>query len=833
MKLSLNWLKRYVATTLSVQDIADLLTNIGLEVEGHERYESLKGGLDGLVVGHLVECNPHPNANRLSLTKVNAGNKEVPLHIVCGAPNVAKGQKVVVATVGATLYPLNGNPFEIKKSKIRGEVSEGMLCGEPEISLGKDDSGIIVLDADAPIGMPLRDYLNRIGGYGPDKIKVEVDTVYEIGLTPNRSDATSHLGVAFDLAAALQIHYEGQGLFTTPAVGELTQRANTLNIELEIEDDQACPRYSGLCMENVKVGESPQWIRHKLEAIGLTPVNNVVDITNYVLHEFGQPLHAFDYDKIKGKKIIVGMVPEGTSFQTLDGVERNLSAEDLMICNAHKEGMCIAGVLGGMDSAITKETSRLFLESAHFHPATIRRTSKRHNLRTDAATRFEKGTDPNMTRLALERAAQLIEKYAGGVMASGILDFYPNPVERVQVTLSYARINRLTGVDMEATAIKKILTALHMNILTETAEEIKVDIPTNKTDVRREVDVIEEILRIYGYNRIETPDTVNSVLSFAPKPNPIKVKNLIADLLTSNGFFEMMATSMSRSSYYEKLLPQHPDRWVYVKNTSNQHLDMMRAHMVFSGLEVILHNQNYKTTNIRLYEFGKTYWKKEGDFAEQSHLSVYLTGQKGVEHWQRTTKKEVDFYDLKAIVNLVLKRLGLYSPHPHFLNAQVIAEDNPVWIYGLDYHFQKLSLVRFGRLQNRLAQGMGIKQTVYYAEFNWENVTAAVKRTKLKCSPVPKYPSMRRDLALVLDKKVAFATVLKIALKQGKNLLKETNLFDVYEHAEHLGKDKKSYALSFIFQDENKTLKDKEVDKIMNKMMKAYEKQLDALIRKP
>lgn len=834
MQVSLNWIKQYVETDLSAQEIADILTNIGLEEEGITPFETIKGGLKGLLIGEVLTCVKHPNANKLSLTTVDVGGK-TPLNIVCGAPNVAQGQKVVVATIGTMLYPAEGDAFKIKKGNIRGEASEGMICAEDEIGLGNSHAGIMVLDANAPVGTPIADYINSIGGYGSNKIQVESDTIYEIGLTPNRSDATGHLGVAFDLAAALKTNYEGQGKFTQPNVDNFKIDNNSLPISVDIQNTAACPRYSGVCIAGVEVKESPQWLKNRLQAIGLTPKNNIVDITNFVLHELGQPLHAFDYDAIADQKVIVRNLVDKTKFTTLDEVERELSEEDLMICDGQSKGMCIAGVFGGIQSGVKDSTKNIFLESAHFHSTTIRRTSMRHLLRTDAATRFEKGTDPNITIYALKRAALLIQELAGGTIASEVIDIYPNPVERNQVNLTYKKVRSLIGVDIPKENINTILGHLDMNILEATEEGLTIDIPTNKVDVTRDVDVIEEILRIYGYNKVEEPTVLKSILAFSPKPNPHKVRNLIADLLTSNGFNEMMATSMMRSKYFKEILPIADEELVYVNNTSNQHLDILRPSMLFCGLEAVLHNQNRQQTDLKLYEFGKTYRKQGEDYKEEQFLTLFITGQRYAESWLNNSKQASDYYTLKAYVEQLMTRIGLDSGQMQ----RTVVEDAP-FAYALKYHRGPQNIVTFGRLLPKMQKAMDyhehsfkkIKQPVYYAEFHWDNILKALKKHKVQFSPISKYPSSRRDLALIVDQKITFEQILGIAIKSGKKLLKETNLFDVYEHEEHIGKGKKSYAVSFVFQDDNKTLKDKDIDKIMSNLIQSYESKLGALIRK-
>jgi phenylalanyl-tRNA synthetase beta chain len=822
MKISLDWLQQYVHVTASKEAVSDILTNIGLEVEGQEAYETIPGSLAGFVIGQVQTCIPHPNSDKLSLTTVEVGGEE-PLPIVCGAPNVAAGQKVVVATIGTLLYPEDGEPFKIKKSKIRGEVSMGMICAEDELGLGKGHAGIMVLEADAPVGQAAADYFAD---------RIVSDTIYDIGLTPNRSDATGHLGVAFDLSAALRTNYEHQGAFTRPEVSNWDSSSNNLEIQVTVEQTEQCQRYAGVCLENLTVKPSPEWLQHRLKSIGLTPKNNVVDITNFVLHELGQPLHAFDYDKIGGQGIVVKNLPEGSTFQTLDEEKRQLSSEDLMICDAQGNGLCMAGVFGGLTSGVTESTTRIFLESAYFDPTAIRRSSMRHLLRTDAATRFEKGVDPNSVLFALQRAVFLLQKYANASIASELVDWYPNPVARQEVAVRFDKVTNLIGADIPRGDLKAILSYLDMTMVQEDDVQFTVAVPTDKVDVTRDADVIEEILRIYGYNKVATPDTVNSVLSFAPKPNPFKVKNLLAELLTSIGFNEMMATSMTRSQYYNDHWPQEEESLVFVNNTSNQHLDLMRPSMLFSGLEAIVHNQNRQQQNLKLYEFGKIYRKlrlgkeEKRAYVEQQQLTLFLTGQRTEENWHQA-QQATSFFSLKAAVEHILKRIGVDTN-----KLQTTALEEAPFTYALRYHRGKQDVVRFGRVDGNIAQGMGVKQEVFYAEFDFDVLLQILKKHQVQYQPISKYPAVRRDLALVLDNRVRYQEVLGVAIKTGGKQLRATNLFDVYENEEQVGKDKKSCSISFIFQDDNKTMKDKDIDKIMSKLIHTYENKLQALIRK-
>jgi phenylalanyl-tRNA synthetase beta chain len=821
MKISFNWLKDYIETPLDAEATADMLTNIGLEVEGTSTFERVRGGLRGLLIGEVLTCEKHPNADKLSLTTVNVGGAE-PLQIVCGAPNVAKGQKVVVATEGTQLFPSEGEPFVIKKGKIRGEASQGMICAEDEIGLGKSHDGIMVLAADAKVGQAYAEYVGLAS-----------DIIWDINLTPNRCDATNHLGVAFDLSAALQIQNGLRPNFRRPEVSNFgkLQAAQKLPIAVSIADNKSCARYTGVVISGVKVGTSPEWLQNRLKSIGINPTNNIVDITNFVLHETGQPLHAFDYAQIGGAAVEVKTLAKGTKFTTLEGTERSLDEADLMICDGNGAPMCIAGVFGGLQSGVSQSTTTIFLESAFFNPTQIRRTSLRHQLRTDAATRFEKTTDINQTLYALQRAALLIIELAGGEIASNVVDIYPQVVENPRILISYKNIDRLLGVKIPATNVQRILSALGMDILRETNDGALITIPTNKVDVTREADVIEEILRIYGYNRIETPKTVSSVLAFAERPNPMQVKNRIADALSARGFSEMMATSMTKSTYF----PDEIAKLVFVNNTSNQHLDVMRPTMLFSGLEAIAHNQNRQNPNLKLYEFGKTYTQntigEQKTYQEDQHLSIFLTGEYAPQHWLTPQTQPTNFYHLKNTVEFTLQRLGIT---PDTLQAVVIsaADDHAVFAYGLSLQRGKQIIVQFGRIQPTITQTLAIRQPVFFADFNWDAILKMVEKNKTQYQALPKYPAVRRDLAVVLDAHTPFSKVRDIAQKQAKKLLKDISLFDVFEDVEKVGKDKKSYAISFVFQDAEKTLRDQDIEQTMQNIINALDSQLQASIRK-
>ncbi|MCB9285273.1 MAG: phenylalanine--tRNA ligase subunit beta [Lewinellaceae bacterium] len=813
MKISLNWLKQYLDLNLDPEKIGEILTDIGLELEGMETVESVPGGLEGLVTGQVVECGRHPNADRLSLCKVDAGTGNL-LQIVCGAPNVATGQKVIVAQVGTTLHPVEGEPFTLKKGKIRGEESEGMICAEDEIGLGHDHAGIMVLKPDTPVGIPASRYFN-----------IESDVVFEIGLTPNRSDATSHLGVARDLAAALKINYGHTGELRLPVTEPFQPDNNALPVQVIVENAEACPRYSGVTIQGVQVGESPDWLKNRLHAIGLRPINNVVDITNFVLHEYGQPLHAFDLKAIKGQTVRVKPLAEGTVFKSLDEVDRQLSGQDLMICNGDSEGMCIGGVFGGMHSGVTESTRDVFLESAHFSPQWIRRTSMRHNLRTDAAKIFEKGSDPNITVEALKRATLLIREIAGGKIASEIVDFYPEPIAPVEITVSYDYINQLIGVEIPRPEVQAIFKALDMRILSEKDGAVTLAIPTNKVDVIRPADVVEEVLRIYGLNKVPIPEKLHTSLSYGQFPDPRKVASDIGTYLAANGCNEIMAVSLTESKYFRDLLPVAEGELVWVNNTSNVQLDVMRPSMLFSGLEAVVQNQNRQQPNVRLFEFGKSYRKAENGYVEQGHLSLFLSGRRLPENWIQPDDKNVDYYTLRALVDNILARMGVSG-------YQEVECRDEVFDYGMEYRRGPVALVRFGQVSRTIQRGMDIKSPVYYADFDWDVLIQTLKKHKIDFEELNRFPSVRRDLALVVDNSVKFGEIASIARKTGKKTLRAVNLFDVYLNEEQLGKGKKSYAVSFVFEDPSKTLQDKEVDKIMEELINAYESQLKAHIRR-
>jgi phenylalanyl-tRNA synthetase beta chain len=823
MKIAYNWLKEYVHTDLLPEQAGILLTDCGLEVESIEKFETVKGGLKGMVVGEVKTKAKHPDADRLNITTVDIGTGTL-LNIVCGAANVAAGQKVIVATIGAMLYPSTGEPFEIKKSKIRGQVSEGMICAEDEIGLGTSHEGIMVLRDDAEIGTAAASYF-----------QLEDEDVIEIGLTPNRADASSHVGVARDLVACLNCKgtmKEKRELATLRLpdvsafpVDAIYPAAAGSEIKVTVEDAVACPRYSGITINNVKVGDSPEWLKNRLRSIGVRSINNIVDITNFVLHELGQPLHAFDADKIKGKKIIVKKLKEGSKFTTLDGVERTVSSEDLMICN-EEEPMCIAGVFGGIHSGVTTETTSIFIESAYFNSTSIRKSSKKHGLKTDASFRYERGADPNITVFALKRAALLMKEIAGGEIASEILDIYPKKIENFKVAFSFRSCDQLIGKHIDVETIKKIILALGIEIEQEGNDALLLSVPPFKVDVQREQDIVEEVLRIYGYNNIEIPVELNASLSFAEKPDKEKIQHVTSEFLTNNGFSEIMGLSLTKSEYAEKLSALNPGQNVLMMNPLSSDLNALRQTLLFSGLETIVYNQNRKRTNLKLYEFGKTYLSLANEgapkYAETKHLSLFITGNKEVESWNVKTDA-VNFYTLKGIVQAVLERL----------NISVTAKEytGDLFSKALVLNWNKKKIVEFGSISKSVLKTMDIKQEVFYADFNWDVVLEAIVAGKaIMYTEVPKFPEVKRDLALLIDKAIQFEQLESLAYQSERNVLKRVSLFDVYE-GEKLPQGKKSYALSFILQDETATLTDKQIEKIMEKLIKVYQEKAGAEIR--
>ncbi len=811
MKISYNWLKQFIDIDWDAEKTGELLTDLGLEVEGIERFESVKGGLEGLVTGKVLEVYKHPNADKLSITKVDLGDGN-PVQIVCGAPNVAAGQTVPVATVGTVLYDKDGKEFKIKKGKIRGELSYGMICAEDEIGLGDSHDGIMVLDDAIEAGKPVKEVF-----------EIETDDVFEIGLTPNRADAMSHLGVARDLRAGLA-HQKITTKFDTPSISKFNIDSKTRPIQIEIKDKEKCPRYVGITIKGIKVGKSPQWIQNRLKAIGLSPINNIVDITNYVMHELGQPLHAFDAEKIHGHKIIVKTAEKGDKLTTLDGVERTLHPDDLIIYN-EKSPMVIAGVFGGIDSGITEDTTDIFLESAYFDPVTVRKAAKRHGLNTDSSFRFERGIDPDMTDYALKRAVTLIKEYADAEMVTDIIDVYPHKIGPHQISLSYHYLNTLVGNKIDKNIVKNILASLEIKITSETDHGLNLTVPAYRVDVTRPADIVEEILRVYGYNNVDFSSKINASVEASDKLASYKLENTVAELLRSNGFTEIMSNSLTTPKYIPLSDQINPDTTVSILNPLSQDLCVMRQSMLFSGLESVLFNLNRKKTDLKFFEFGKVYNQYgEGKYVEEKHLSLFLTGNYKPENWIENTKSS-DFYLLKGYVEAVLKRFGIN-------NFKIFPNESKDFSDGIDVKVGKKKLVSLGKVSTKINKFFGIQKPVFYADFYWDNLMDEIKKnSQVKFMEIPKYPSVRRDLALEVDQKVNFKDLYDVAFDAERKLLQGIDLFDVYE-GDKIAEGKKSYALSFILQDKFKTLNDKQIDKTMQKIYKRLEDKFEAKLRK-
>ena len=806
MRISYNWLKQFIKLDSSSEETAALLTDLGLEVEVVEKYQSVKGGLEGIVVGEVKTCIQHPDADRLKITTVDLGDGN-PVQIVCGAPNVAVGQKVPVATIGTNLFDKDGNEFQIKKGKIRGQESHGMICAEDELGLGQNHDGIMILDDSLQAGTLFSKVMN-----------IENDEVFEIGLTPNRADAMSHWGVARDLRAGLvqkNVHPE----LITPSVTSFRVDKRTLKIDVEVKDIKLAPRYCGVTISGITVKPSPDWLQNRLKAIGLTPKNNIVDATNYVLHELGQPLHAFDANKINGK-IIVKTVESGTKFKTLDDVERILHEEDLMICD-EKGPLCIAGVFGGKNSGVTENTSNIFLESAYFNPVSIRKTAKRHGLSTDASFRFERGIDPTITEYALKRAAILIKEIAGGEITSDIVDIYQKKIEDFTVLLNFNKVNKIIGQEIPKEIIKKILVSLDIKVNSVSDAGLGLTIPAYRVDVQREIDVIEEILRVYGYNNIQFSKKLNATVANSARTEDYKVQNIIASQLNSVGFHEMMANSLTTPDYVKLSEDLKEEFNVMMLNPLSNDLSAMRQSLLFSGLEAVSYNINRRNSDLKLFEFGKSYHKMPSGFEENKHLSLFVTGNRQAEIWT-TPQKASDFFLFKGYVHSVLTRLS-------FGKTQTVPVSSDVFNEGIAIAIGNDILVEFGTIKKSILKYFDIKQEVFYADFNW-NLILKMISNKIKFQDIPKYPEVRRDLSLLLDQNVTFDKLYSIARQTEKVLLKDINLFDVYE-GKNLPEGKKSYALSFVIQDTTKTLTDDQIDKIMNKLQQNFEKELGAVLR--
>jgi phenylalanyl-tRNA synthetase beta chain len=817
MKISLNWLKDYLNIDLTVDQVSEILTNIGLEVEGIEKYESIRGGLEGFVIGEVLTCEKHPNADKLSVTTVNVGN-EIILPIVCGAPNVAKGQKVVVATVGTTLYS-DDEEFVIKKAKLRGEPSEGMICAEDEIGVGTGHDGILVLPETVVPGTRAKEHF-----------KLESDTVFEIGLTPNRIDAASHFGVARDLAAYLRQQQSVE--LKTPYVENFKIDNTNLAIDVEVQDAEACPRYSGISIFGITVEPSPEWMQNRLKAIGLTPINNVVDITNYVLHELGHPLHAFDADELAGKKIIVRRAVEKEKFITLDEQERELDSNDLMICDAEKPG-CIAGVFGGLNSGISDSTKNIFLESAYFNPVFVRKTAKRHQLSTDSSFRFERGADPNNTINALKRASSLIKELAGGTISSQIVDVYPEKIENNRIKVYYKNIDRLIGKQIDHDRILSILVSLDFEILDQTDEGMMLSVPTYRVDVTREADVVEEILRIYGYNNIELPKKINASLSYTPEPDNESLVNLCSDYLASRGYNEAMSNSLTKKDYYQNLESFPENKVVELLNPLSTDLNGMRQTLLFSGLETVAYNLNRQQNDLKFFEYGNCYQlKNDADktkadaYLQSTHFGIFLTGQKESTNWSSGDAK-ASVYQLRSVLEGLLGRLGFKAAD---MQLSKLSSQNDLYSGALTYSINKKVLATAGIVKPSLLRQFDIKQEVFYGDINWGKVIELVVNNSTRFNEIAKFPAVKRDLSMVLDEGIEFAELKKVAFNVDRKILQQVDIFDVYK-GKGIPEGKKSYALSFVLQDSAKTLTDKQIDKVMNNMMNAFKRDFDAEIR--
>jgi len=809
MKIAYNWLKEFIKTDWEATKTGELLTELGLEVEGIQTFESIKGGLKGVVTGKVITCEKHPNADKLSITTVDLGDGN-PVQIVCGAPNVVAGQIVPVATIGTILYDKTGKEFAIKKGNIRGEESHGMICAEDELGLGDSHDGIMVFDAKTVIGKPVADLFDASS-----------DEVFEIGLTPNRADAMSHYGVARDLRAGLKQYGINLELIT-PSVIDFKVDDTTNKITIDVESADLAPRYTGVTISNVKVKESPQWLQNRLKSIGINPKNNIVDITNFVLHELGQPLHAFDADKVQGKKILVKNLPSGTKFITLDGVERTLNEEDIMICDANSTPLCMGGVFGGLDSGVSEKTKNIFLESAYFNPVLIRKTGKRHALNTDASFRFERGIDIEFTKYALKRAAMLIVEFAGGKISSEIQEYYPESVNEFEVVVNYNNIHKLIGQELPKDSIKNILASLDIKVQSETEQILGLLVPSYRVDVRREADIIEEIIRIYGYNNIKFSDKLNTSLSFMEFDKE-KYENLLANQLVSQGFYENMSNSLTKPNFVNLSETLNQEHNVLMLNPLSSDLEAMRQSMLFNALENVAYNQNRQQNNVRFFEFGKTYHKYNSGYNEIKHLSVIVTGKQFEGHWQMQEQPS-DFFYLKGIVIGLMQKTGMQKISSKPTQSDYFTE-------GIRLYNDGKLVADFGLVRKNIAKEFGVKQDVFFADINLQVLFDFVQNYQTKYTELPKFPSVKRDFALLIDQKVTYSELYNVAYQTERNLLKEVDLFDVYE-GKNLPEGKKSYALSFVLRDENTTLNDKQIEKVMTKLQNAFETQFGAELRK-
>ena len=818
MKISYSWLQQYIDIDIDPQKLSVLLTDGGLEVEGLEKVESIKGGLKGIIIGEVLSCEKHSNADKLSVTTVNIGQGHT-LPIVCGAPNVATGQKVLVATVGTTLYD-GDESFKIKKSKIRGEVSEGMICAEDELGLGKSHNGIMVLPNEAVAGTDARDFFN-----------VSDDWVYEIGLTPNRADATSHIGTARDLVAVINRFYPEKKLkLKLPDVSKFTINNTKLPIDVKIESNEVCARYSGVCIANVKIKESPEWLQNRLKSIGLRPINNIVDITNYVLMETGHPLHAFDYDQISGKEVIIKTADEGTSFITLDDIERKLTNKDLMIFNS-KKPMCFAGVYGGEGFGVEDNTVNIFLESAYFDSVSVRKTSKHHNLKTDASFRFERGADPNITIFALKRAAMLIQELADGEIASEIIDIYPKPIEKWIIELRYRQLDRLIGQEIPRDMVKSILSDLEIEVIEDNTKGLKLLVPTFKVDVTREVDIVEEILRVFGYNQIELSDQIHSSISYSNKPDKDVITNLVSEFLVAKSYTETMNNSLTKQDYYEANTNFDENKSVKILNPLSSELNILRQTLLFGGLETISRNINHRQSDVKIFEFGNQYRlenteleKVDERYQQETHLGIFLSGSKYQESWANQSVS-INFYDLKSTVQQLLLKLGINLKDLRFTEF-----NDSVYSYGLNISIKRNQFSTIGKLTNELCGKHDIDQEVFFADINWTKLFSLIQKYKVNYKEIIKFPEVRRDLALLIDSDVSFSMIESTIKNTERGILNSVNLFDVYE-GKGIPSGKKSYAISIHLQDANKTLTDKIIEKSMSKILNSLEREFQIELR--
>ena len=809
MKISHNWLTAYLNLNISADEIARILTDTGLEVEKYHSRDSVPG-----IIGEVLSKEKHPNADRLAVTSVRIG-KDSELQIVCGAPNVSEGQKVVVVAPGTTITPDSGDPIEIKSTKIRGIESNGMICSESELGIGDNHDGILVLEEDAPVGLAADSYF-----------KIETDTQYEIGLTPNRADGMSHIGVARDLLCALK-HQQlaDQGEYVNwPSVDEFKIDSHDVKMNVVVKDPDKCPRYAGIAITGVNVAPSPTWLQNRLRSIDLKPINNVVDATNFVLHEIGQPLHAFDLSKIKNNKVMVQTLPGKTKFTSLDAVERELDQDDLIICNEN-EGMCIAGVFGGLKHGVSENTKDIFLESAYFNPVSIRKSAKRHGLNTDASYRFERGIDPDKVVYALKRAALLIQEVAGGSVASELIDLYPKKLEPFKTQLDLLNLNSVAGTSIEAGTVRNILNWLDIEITAEKDTVWQLQVPAYRVDVKREIDVIEEVLRIFGFNNIPLPEKINASLSYSTKPDREKLQNIVSDLLSNSGYSEIMANSLTKGEYVNMVPTDelNPKDSITMLNPLSSDLSVLRQTLLFSGLESIAHNLNRQESNLKIYEFGKGYAKKDGTYKESSLLSVLLTGSKADESWN-TNQEEVSYYSIMGAVSSVLNRLGVSE------NRELKEKRNGVFDEGSELLIEGVKIAEIGKVKKEILEKTGIKQTVFFAELQWDIILEGMNNHSIAFQPMAKYPSVRRDFSLLLNSEISFSEIVEIANKAEGQLLKEVGLFDVYE-GKGLPPGKKSYAVKFVLQDENATLNDNRIEQAMATILKQLEKKLGASLR--